>query len=55
MDFYNDWRARHQPQPVYNSPRLNSIVEDYPLALVDMQLLDIFDVYSPNCANVFGL
>jgi len=55
MDPYTDWRAPHQPQAAYNSPRLNSLVIDYSLAVVDMALLQIYDVYSTNYPNVFGL
>ena len=48
MDAQTCWPAVPQPQALYNSPRLNSLVEDYPLAIVDMELIVISDVIPDN-------
>ena len=55
MDAYTDWRVPHQPQAAYNSPRLNSLVIDYSLAVVDMALLLTVQMCLASNSNSFSL
>ena len=55
MDASTGWPAVPQPVPLYHSPRLNSLVEEHPLAVVDMALIEVFDVLSDSDPSMFGV